>query len=232
MAENSILPCMVINVGEEKFTVKFFEEDVDIHGMFFKGDRLKLGLSFDRLDYKENTVQYWKNDGCVKPATRVEILDKFVSRVKIAEDNVKTAEKKLREAKEGVVEAEKLLEQVRADIQGVEVIHQFELDGIKLEAVRVHQENEKSLLGEEAIRRANVGGVVISSEEDWKRVYNNRDNFPPELDKRWLATARPSSDSSRGVSWLGHSDHGWFEDGNNDLGVNWGSYALILRRRA
>ena len=114
-----------------------------------------------------------------------------------------------------------------ASVPDVTVIAEFELGGRAFKAVLAHQEGEDRILGEEAIRRADIEGKVVRTEADWQFVYEHRGELPLKLNNYWLATARPYPDRPRGVSVLDRSDRGWCGDWSG-LDYHWSRDALVL----
>lgn len=115
----------------------------------------------------------------------------------------------------------------------IEVVAEFMLGGMLHDAVRVLQEDEDCVLGEEAIRRAELDGRghVVRSGAEWQHVKKNRHDLPQSLNGYWLATARPYPGSPRYVSYFCRYDREWHESWD-DLDYRWYRYDLVLRRRA
>ena len=115
----------------------------------------------------------------------------------------------------------------------IEIVAEFTLGGVPHDVVHVHQEEEKYILGEEAIRRADEDqsdAKVIRSDEHWYHAYEHRGDLPPELNAFWLGTARPLPDVPRGVSCLFRGSPEWCGDWVS-LDGDWGHGGLVLRRR-
>lgn len=105
----------------------------------------------------------------------------------------------------------------------------FTINWEQFEAVGFLRQGEVSCLGEEALRRCD-NGHLVRKEADWRLLYENRAQLPTELQKYWLATARPDPDYPRLVSRLAFDSGVWY--GNwHDLGGQWVGGLLVVRRR-
>lgn len=116
-----------------------------------------------------------------------------------------------------------------AESNHADICIHFELGGQRFEAVGFLGKDEDYILGEEAIQRVD-NSHIIRSDEDWRFIYQNRQNIPSELHGFWLVTARPDPDVPRNVSCLARYVGEWYGHWNY-LDGRWVRDGLVLRRR-
>lgn len=110
---------------------------------------------------------------------------------------------------------------------------QFEIKGRRFEAVGCFlNEDDTMVTRNTMLERTDRDGMIVG-EEDWEFIYENRQDFPPELRDYFLVTKRPYPDRPTRLScFIWYNPFGkWFDFCSHYVDYQWDDNYLVLRRR-